>query len=204
MFSENKNRTISTARLNRHQDKLDPGAKDESGYTPLHLAASDSTGEILNLLIHSGADIEVQNNNTGCRPLHMALEGHNPVTMRALITAGADVTAKTTDGDGPIHYVTANEMEPDINDCWSPNAAVHEMLRLIVEADPIVVYALNSRGETPLHIAAKNTSRLAVVFLLQRGADRNIEDHQGKTPPLLAVETPRWETDGELKNINWY
>ena len=32
---------------------------------------------------------------------------------------------------------------------------------------------------------------LAVIFLLQRGADRNIKDHQGKTPRILAVETLR-------------
>ena len=120
-------------------------AKDESGYTPLHLAASKSTEEIVNLLNQSGADIEAQNNNNGCRPLHMALEGFSSVALRALITAGADVTAKTTNGDAPIHYVTANEMEPDMNGCWAPTAAAHEMLRLIVEADPTVVYALNFR-----------------------------------------------------------
>ena len=163
-----------------------------------------STGEIVNLLIQSGAEIKAQNNNNGCRLLHMAFEGLDPVILRTLITAGADLTAKTTDGEAPFHNVTANEMESDRNDCWSPNAAVHEMLRLIVEADPTVAYALNSRGETPLHIAAKNPSPLVVVFLLQRSADQNTKDHQGKTPPLLAVETPRWETDGELKNITWY
>ena len=63
-------------------------AKDEFGYTPLHLAVLHGRTDIAQALINAGADI------ARWTPLHFAATYGRTDIAQALITAGADVNAQ--------------------------------------------------------------------------------------------------------------
>lgn len=56
-----------------------------------------------------------------------------------------------------------------------------KMMSLLIELG-VNIDAQNLSGETPLHIAVKNSSKLAVMNLIENNADTLIKDHFGKTP----------------------
>ena len=71
----------------------DVNAKDEEGWTPLHIAAIRGNKEIAELLIAKGADVnaKAENDNT---PLHQAAFWGHSEMAELLISKGADVNAK--------------------------------------------------------------------------------------------------------------
>ena len=109
---------------------VDVNAKDEVGWTPLHIAAIRGNKEIAELLIAEGADVNVKGGGS-VTPLHLAttkgiaellidkgadvnassgvetplheaaLFGHKEI-VELLITAGADVNAKKDNGKTPL------------------------------------------------------------------------------------------------------
>ena len=85
----------------------DVGAKDNDGFTPLHLA--DSV-ELAKLLIDSGADVRAKN-KWGYTPLHWAIRKNKIEIAKLLIDSGADVGAKDDDGQTPLHEAKSQEMK---------------------------------------------------------------------------------------------
>ncbi len=84
----------------------DLNAKNEGGWTPLHLAALNGRVDIVASLLEHGADPNVQD-KFGRTPLHLAaLNGHVDV-VRLLLEHGADPTVKNKDGDTPLDIARA-------------------------------------------------------------------------------------------------
>ncbi|MBC6439818.1 MAG: ankyrin repeat domain-containing protein [Rhodospirillales bacterium] len=75
-------------------------ARDEDGWTPLHVAARDGTAESVQALIDAGADTEARTDN-GATPLHVAAGHGTAETVKALIDAGADIGARAEGGLTP-------------------------------------------------------------------------------------------------------
>ena len=89
-------------------DGKDVNAKDDTGMTPLHLAAMYGRKEIAELLIAKGADVNAKD-DARWTPLHYA--GGSKEVAELLIAKGADVNAKNDgaewdaknkDGDTPL------------------------------------------------------------------------------------------------------
>ena len=82
----------------------DVATRDDNHSTPLHLAASKRSAEIVDLLIRHGADVNAENGNRST-PLHLAagsrlaLEG---TVVRLLLRHGANVYAKDGEGRTPL------------------------------------------------------------------------------------------------------
>lgn len=55
-----------------------PNFQDDSGYTPVHVAASNGLAGILRLLLSSGGDANALNTNLNSTPLHLACQGSAP------------------------------------------------------------------------------------------------------------------------------
>lgn len=64
-----------------------------------------------------------------------------------------------------------------------------EKLKSVLVTNPDAVNKTDSKGMTPLHIAAYASKSAAVKLLIERGADVNAKDNKGRTPLHLAVET---------------
>lgn len=112
----------------------DVNARDpETGYAPLHWAASQGNTEVAEMLISKGADVKAVD-NLGRTPLHAAAACDYSAVAAMLIEKGADVDARDKFGNTPLHLAA------------SSGSDLTAKLLLDKGADP---KAANSRGRTP-------------------------------------------------------
>lgn len=78
----------------------DPSAKDNAGFTPLHVAAAKGHVRISRLLLQYGANVSAAAQG-GIRPLHEASENCHMETIRLLLAYGADPILGTYAGQTP-------------------------------------------------------------------------------------------------------
>jgi ankyrin repeat protein len=149
-------------------------SKDEDGFTPLHLAASDGYKEIAELLLASNANVNARDNHLST-PLHqVAASGGHADLMELLIDHKADVNAVDENGLTPLHYATLTDN------------VVGVKILLIHGAHPDVRDAIE--GNTALTIAVAEGFQDVVETLLANGANVNAPDKTG-TPLAWAIHT---------------
>ncbi|KAJ0178957.1 hypothetical protein K1T71_005732 [Dendrolimus kikuchii] len=78
----------------------DPSAKDNAGFTPLHVAAAKGYVRIARLLLQYGANVSAAAQG-GIRPLHEACENCHVEVIRLLLAYGADPLLGTYAGQTP-------------------------------------------------------------------------------------------------------
>ncbi|CAH2071718.1 unnamed protein product, partial [Iphiclides podalirius] len=78
----------------------DPSAKDNAGFTPLHVAAAKGHVRIARLLLQYGANVSAAAQG-GIRPLHEASENCHVEVIRLLLSYGADPLLVTYAGQTP-------------------------------------------------------------------------------------------------------
>ncbi|KAM3960989.1 LOW QUALITY PROTEIN: uncharacterized protein ACR2FA_004935 [Aphomia sociella] len=78
----------------------DPSAKDNAGFTPLHVAAAKGHVRIARLLLQYGANVSAAAQG-GIRPLHEAAENCHVEVIRLLLSYGADPLLGTYAGQTP-------------------------------------------------------------------------------------------------------
>ncbi|KAL4914971.1 ankyrin repeat-containing domain protein [Aspergillus aurantiobrunneus] len=105
------------------QRGIDPNIGDlDRGNTVLHWAAMDGFGDVVELLLEHGADVNVAD-HVGHRPLHMAAEGPESGVryremeriVRMLLDAGADALATNGQGELPLDFALSTERRNVMN-----------------------------------------------------------------------------------------
>ena len=79
-------------------------ARDNNGWTPLHVAVQVGASDIVKELLTRGADPNAKQ-DLGSTPLHFALVRENAKTaaiVEMLVGHGADVNAATNSGETPL------------------------------------------------------------------------------------------------------
>lgn len=95
---------------------VDVNVRDNDGKTPLHLAASSSSLDIISIvdiLIEKGANVNIQDNE-GKTPLHLAIsnpEFPNLSIMKNLIEVGAEINIQDNEGKTSLDYAISSERE---------------------------------------------------------------------------------------------
>jgi uncharacterized protein len=132
--------------------------------------------EVVELLIESGADVNIISNvdDSTTTPLLAALEIEDvrDVYKKAelLIKSGSDVNAKTSDGYSPIIFaVSDNKID---------------IVKLLIEYGANV-NAQHNLGWTPLMFAEQINSIELVKILIDAGADLNIQSSDNKNTVLI-------------------
>lgn len=120
--------------------------------------------------------------NNGLSAIHVSAGYGNHETMGLLISAGADVNFREPRGCTPLFFASS---EPYAN---------AEIL-LVNGAD---ANARAKHGFTPLHCAAASGNAGFVRFLIEHGADRDVQTVARQTPWAFAVRYRHWEIAGFL------
>ncbi|MBS1988172.1 ankyrin repeat domain-containing protein [Candidatus Dependentiae bacterium] len=140
--------------------------------SPLREAVKNEDIEIINLLIDSGAiiNLEVASDSLGVDPelipLHIAVKSENREVAKILLEKGARVNKRDVYGETALHIAAKN------NDV--------RMVELLLKngAKPNKV---NRSDSTALHIAAQSGFFELYHFLIERGANDSLLDLENKT-----------------------
>ena len=82
---------------------------DADGWSPLHLAAHYGHADVVSLLLHNNAPVDLRSaNQMANTPLHAALAGRRADVVPILLDAGADVNAQQHGGWTALHAAAAN------------------------------------------------------------------------------------------------
>ncbi len=136
---------------------------DQDGLTPLHYAATEGYLDVCRSLLEKGASVDPLPIASGHTPLFFAcLKGHEQV-VKLLIEHGADVKRSDVEGATPLHSVQ--------------NVAIAQTLL----ENGAELEKEDSKGFTPLRRAVRQGNYAVAEFLLIKGADSNVVDHEGKT-----------------------
>jgi ankyrin repeat protein len=108
---------------------------DADGWSPLHLAAHYGHADMVEILLHNNAPVDLRSTNAMANTaLHAALAGRQTRVAKILIDGGADVNARQHGGWTPLHSAAAN----------GDRAAVELLLARGAKAD-----SANDAGVTP-------------------------------------------------------
>ena len=152
-------------------------AKDDTGYTKLHIATRDRNVEDVETLLMLGADVNAKNKNQ-ITPLHFAADKGYLEIVKLLLQNGADVNAKNNNQYTPLHHAADKG---------------HSKIAELLIQSGADVHAKSSYQSTPLHYAARNGYLEVVEVLLNHGARKDLKGYWNRTPLQEAENYKRGE-----------
>ena len=180
---------------------------DDRRHTPLCYAAAKSSADVLKAFL-SASNVT---HKTLCGEhslLHSAATFYNAATLQLLVNNGADVSAVDTEGNLPLHCLLKKPCLADVNfalnrfdDLETPLLVDVVVKRREMQQDALSVLltkkrvhdninAVNSNGQTPLHVAMNQWTdgnvEVARVLLVE-GADIEAVDKEQNKPLQLAI-----------------
>ncbi|KAI0885920.1 ankyrin [Annulohypoxylon maeteangense] len=163
-----------------------PTAVSNAGYTPLHIAASLDSCDVLHLLVAKGALVK-QTATSGVQPLHIAVKYGRRLNTLILCAFGSDPYAKDSNGEDAydyadkLHQPLRGEIRDIINK-WCFQLENLSWLRanlgnFVTVAGKIEVRSLLAR-------ASNSTDELSLVYAAEVGDAKFIDcrDTGGRTP----------------------
>lgn len=187
-----KNNQIATAKALIERDEIDPSIKNNYGNTPLHTAAKKGHIEIVDTLVNKEEVDPQATNNLGNTPLHIAANNGQLEAVRSLVKQAelnTDFRLKNNKGETALSKAQ-NQGHQDIIDVIE-----QEEEEIKYAQDPnLDCHATDNKGNTLLHIAAKNGDTGIVKALIERDdVDITAKNNKGKTPLDIAVNNGQKE-----------
>ncbi len=146
----------------------------------LHCAIQSEQTEIMADLIRKGADIHILN-SAGYSPLMVAVQNSNASAVRNLLQAGADPHAVDRKGLSLWHFLNWNNSDREENKVKTQSIP-KELI-----AKKVDINKQDIEGNTPLHLALKNSNDLATYMLLNYKAKTDVSNNRGQTTLMTAV-----------------
>ena len=164
----------------------------------LHVAVENNSLKIAKLLIASGVDVNVRDDNG--RPPGAIWDIYEPTKSadyREIITLlaahGADFNIKygqkrTT----ALHELVGHNSCADTTKEWETQCkTVSETIELLI-ASGADVNAFDVSSNTPLHFAANSNNIVLIELLVKHGADLKFTNTMGQTPLMLSIARGSW------------
>nr|XP_015827998.2 ankyrin repeat and death domain-containing protein 1B [Nothobranchius furzeri] len=180
---------------------LNINARNVHNRTALHFAVAGKNKEAVQLLLQRRVKVD-QKDKYGVAPLHLAAWFGSLDIMKLLVQVGAEQKIENEEGLNILHCAAINDhseiVEYIINDLQMREldrddqsecrpfalAAEHgcvQMLNTLMEPHNMATMKPNKRGDTPLHLAARNGHLDAVQLLLQSFDTRDEVNTDGET-----------------------
>ncbi|HET8762007.1 MAG TPA: ankyrin repeat domain-containing protein, partial [Gemmatimonadales bacterium] len=167
--------------------------------TALHFAMNSMNIDVIDVLLHHGADPNIRDGGDNAFPIHFAAEKGALEVVRRLIEHGADPIGA---GDGHelevIGWATVfnRAPSPELVEYLLAHGARHNMLSAVAMGDVAAIRAIaqdapaeldrvmdgTNHHRRPLHLAVIRRQLAALDTLLALGADEEAEDAAGLTP----------------------
>lgn len=183
-------------------------ARNLSGKTALHIAASQGNLRFIKMLLGYGIDVN-ESDELGRSALVYAINGNKLEAVKYLLVNGASAMQQDMYGQTPLHFavetknidcvrflqaIGANSMTKDTYGQTPLSIAMNQSEAMVATLIGKDISLQNSDGESPLHIAViENANVKKVSFLLSSGFHINKRDKNGNTPLHLAVQLKRSE-----------
>lgn len=184
--------------LIKHHADVNHASYFPEKFTPLYLALTSHNRDIAQLLIKHGADINLTNGGLHATVLHALAQDPESSYLKWALDSGANPNVFSL-GKTPLHYAVKAKLIMNVKLLHQYGASItigsETPLHLAAGYNsdlPIVIYLidkgadLNARtaicNSTPLHFAVSLGKTEIVEYLLYSGAQRNICNHEGKTP----------------------
>jgi ankyrin repeat protein len=145
-------------------------------------AAKEGYLDISKMLIDYGAPVDAQGRK-GNTPLILASRCYSREITACLLDRNADIEVANEKEQRPLHAAVKSG---DLG-----------LARVILENNPSIGARL-ADGNTALHIAA-STGQVIMVVILLDGADVEAQDHLGKTPLDVAIESKQHGAETRLR-----
>lgn len=157
---------------------VDPNYRSKKGATPLFMAIWEDQGEILKILIESGADVDEAttgvkaSGNAGALQLAAIIDSTS--AAKALLKAGVPVDDLNLKGHSALHYAASK--------------GFYEMCLLLLDGGATVdLKTQDGDNVAALYMAARQGYLEVVKLLISKGADVNKNDSKLGLPPLMAA-----------------
>ncbi|XP_062240628.1 ankyrin repeat and death domain-containing protein 1B [Platichthys flesus] len=162
------------------QRRVKVDQKDKHGVAPIHLAAWFGSLEILKLLVQAGAEQKVENEE-GLNIMHCAAINNHTEIVEYIVD---DLQMKELDKDDLTgHQAFALAAEHGCVD----------MLQMLMNPYEMASMKPNKRGDTPLHLAARNGHLDATHLLLLSFDTRDEVNMDGETALYQAADNAHEE-----------
>ena len=154
-----------------------PDVRLPSGMDALMLAIQNGEEQLALGLLKSNKITNISRPlENGMTPLHLAVQLKLPKVAQELIQRGASLTARRKlDDYTPLHLAAH----------FGNHSSIAELIPLMKAKGININLALPSSGKTPLHIAVERG--IDPTFLIQAGANPDIQDKEGRTPLQCAI-----------------
>ncbi|TXJ37405.1 ankyrin repeat domain-containing protein [Brachyspira pilosicoli] len=158
--------------------------------SPLQYAIFKNNTNIINTLLHYGADIN-RKDSLGDNALMYAARFSSAEVIDTILNYSSN-SYRVVDiyGNTPLHNASS---------LGNTNALIALMNRT-----PININIQNVNGDTPLHLAVKNNNSNTYRFLLLKGADYTIKNYDGKTASDLLYGDSIENIMGSFSDTNIY
>ena len=182
------------------------------GDTLLLAAVSMGNLEAVQQLILAGADVNKRNAFTKDTPILRSLYGDNAEITRLLVYSGADINVKNNYNHSPM-FLALEKQKGEFIDLFL-SSGVKEglntdyLFRAVAKKNYMGVLAMlkggvkpnvkNTKGNTPLIIAASLGDVPTVQSLMAYGADVNAANNDGNTPLIYAA---RYNHPGVIREL---
>ncbi|XP_067653126.1 ankyrin-3-like [Haliotis asinina] len=180
------------------RNTLDINGKGHEEKTPLMLAASHGKNEVFNILMKTGADLSVIDEN-GHNILHSACRGGNVnIVSYILIQSSLDINSKCDDETTPVMHAAAqgknevfdilvkngaNLSDTDVDGSnilhWACRGGNAKIVNYILIRNIADINSNNGDGETPVLLAACHGRREVFDVLVVNGANLSVVDKNG-------------------------
>lgn len=179
------------------------GSADDSGFVPLHIAATAGRVDIIEFLLQSGADIEARTSG-GQTPLFQTVPLGSGAAFEWLLRKGAKLDARDNEGKSILQFaltwqrpamvdlILARGFVIDVQGAagqdmleQAANAGLPTVVATLLDRDVPVTVGLRD-GTTLLHSAARGGLVEFAARLLKAGAKVDVRDQHSLTPLQLA------------------